>query len=158
MNKFLTVIALAMLLIVNSAFAEYPKMPDFKLPSTAGEIEPAMFKGKVIYIDFWASWCKPCVKSFPWLNQLQARYKDQGLEIIAINLDKDKALADEFLRKIPASFKVAFDPSADTAASFNVKGMPTSYLIDRNGYMRSKHTGFREKDITSIENAVKKLL
>lgn len=137
---------------------EYPKMPDFKLPSASGEIQPSMFQGKVIYIDFWASWCKPCKKSFPWLNKLQAKYKNKGFEIIAINLDKDKAKADEFLKKIPANFNVVFDPSGDTATSFKVKGMPSSYLIDRKGFMRVRHTGFREKDQVNIENAVKKLL
>lgn len=158
MNKISPIIALFIFLMVNAAYAEYPKVPDFKLPSTSGEIQPSMFKGQVIYIDFWASWCKPCKKSFPWLNELHAKYKDKGLKVIAINLDKDRAKADEFLKKIPANFTVAFDPSGDTAISFEVKGMPSSYIIDRNGYMHVRHVGFREKDTANIENAVKKLL
>jgi thiol-disulfide isomerase/thioredoxin len=158
MNKITPIIALFVFLMANSAYAEYPKVPEFKLPSASGELQPSMFKGKVIYIDFWASWCKPCLKSFPWLNKLQTKYKKQGFEIIAINLDKDKAKADAFLKKIPANFNVVFDASGDTAKSFKLEGMPSSYLIDRNGYVRVRHTGFRERDQSNIENAVKKLL
>lgn len=137
-----------------SALAEKTKTPDFKLPTANGEVTPAQFKGKVVYVDFWASWCKPCKKSFPWLNQLQQKYKDQGLVVLAINLDKEKHLADAFLEKIPSNFIVAFDPEGDTAKSFNIKGMPSSYLIDRNGYVIGRHSGFREKDTANLEKGV----
>ena len=158
MNKIITSIAMVALLALNTARADYPRLPDFKLPTATGEIEASMLKGKVVYVDFWASWCKPCKKSFPWLNKLQSKYKAQGLEVIAINLDKDRIKADEFLKKIPANFKVAFDPEGDTAISFKVQGMPSSYLVDRNGFMRAKRIGFREKDEQNIENAVNKFL
>ena len=141
-----------------SVLAEKIKVPDFKLPTVNGEVMPAQFKGKVVYVDFWASWCKPCKRSFPWLNQLQQKYKDQGLVILAINLDKEKHLADAFLEKIPANFIVAFDPEATTAKTFKVQGMPSSYLVDRNGYVTGKHTGFREKDIAALEKGVVRLL
>jgi len=133
-------------------------VPDFKLPTANGEVTPAQFKGKVVYVDFWASWCKPCKKSFPWLNQLQKKYKDQGLVVLAINLDKEKHLADAFLEKIPANFIVAFDAEGETAKSFNIKGMPSSYLIDRNGYAMGRHSGFREKDTANLEQGVVNLL
>ncbi|MDH5472413.1 MAG: TlpA family protein disulfide reductase [Gammaproteobacteria bacterium] len=147
-------------LLMNSAAikAESVKVPDFKLPTATGEITPAQFKGKVLYVDFWASWCKPCKQSFPWLNQLQQQYKDQGLVVIAINLDKERALADKFLQIIPANFIVAFDPEGNSASSFKVKGMPSSYLIDRDGNVQGRHTGFREKDIARLEQSVAKLL
>ena len=141
-----------------SALAEKTKVPDFKLPAINGEVTPAQFKGKVVYVDFWASWCKPCKKSFPWLNQLQEKFKDQGLVILAINLDKEKHLADKFLEEVPANFIVAFDQAGDTATSFKLKGMPSSFLIDRAGYVVGKHTGFREKDIANLEQSVARLL
>lgn len=82
----------------------------FELETDSGTISLNDFRGKVLYIDFWASWCTPCRKSFPWLNQMQKRYKDAGLVVLAINLDKDYDLAHAFLTKYPAEFLVAYDP------------------------------------------------
>ena len=158
MKRLMPGILFGLLLTITSAYAEYPKIPEFQLPTATGNIQPADLKGKVIYIDFWASWCQPCKQSFPWLNKMQAKYKDKGFEIVAINLDKDKELADKFLAAIPASFTVAFDAEGGSAEKFNVKGMPSSYLIDRKGFMRARHLGFREKDRDSLENAIQDLL
>ena len=154
--KYMTFLVLCSLSV--SVLAGKTRVPDFKLPTANGEVTPAQFKGKVVYVDFWASWCKPCKKSFPWLNQLQQKYKDQGLVVLAINLDKEKYLADAFLEKIPANFIVAFDAEGETAKSFNIKGMPSSYLIDRNGFVMGRHSGFREKDTANLEQGVINLL
>ena len=158
MKKLFVFIACCLLMNSAAVTAESVKVPDFKLPTANGDITPAQFKGKVLYVDFWASWCKPCKQSFPWLNQLQQKYKDQGLVVIAINLDKEKHLADKFLEAIPADFIVAFDPEGGTASSFKVKGMPSSFLIDRQGNVQGRHTGFREKDTASLEQGVARLL
>lgn len=158
MKRILPGILFALFMALNSAHAEYPKIPQFQLPTANGHIQPSDLKGKVIYVDFWASWCQPCKQSFPWLNQMQAKYQDKGFEIVGINLDKDKELADKFLAAIPASFTVAFDAEGGSAEKFNVKGMPSSYLIDRNGNMRARHLGFREKDRNNLESAIQSLL
>ncbi|MDH5571403.1 MAG: TlpA family protein disulfide reductase [Gammaproteobacteria bacterium] len=138
--------------------AEPTATPDFLLPTRSGMVSPADLKGKVIYLDFWASWCSPCRKSFPWLNQIQAQYRDQGLVVLGINLDRDRQLADRFLQLIPANFIIAFDPEGRSADSFAIRGMPSSFLIDRNGYLHSKHTGFRERDKNGREQAIAQLL
>lgn len=115
-------------------------------------------KGKVVLVDFWASWCSPCLRSFPWMNELQQRHAAQGLVVVAVNLDQDRALADEFLEKTPAGFKVEFDQQGALAKQFGVQAMPTSFLIDRNGRIRVRHAGFREAQRAEREQQIQQLL
>ncbi|MBI3775236.1 MAG: TlpA family protein disulfide reductase [Gammaproteobacteria bacterium] len=132
--------------------------PDFKLPSAKGMVELSKLKGKVVYVDFWASWCTPCRKSFPWMNEMHKKFKEQGLEVIAINLDKSREPIDEFLSKTPADFTIAYDPSGGAASSYKVSGMPSTYLIDRSGQLQVTHIGFRDKDKQEMESKIKELL
>ena len=118
----------------------------------------ASHKGKVIYLDFWASWCGPCRKSFPWMNNMQEKYQQQGLVIISVNVDNSKALADEFLAEVPANFNVFYDPKGKVARKFKLKGMPSSYIIDRSGKMVSAHVGFTESKKMKYEEELKTLL
>lgn len=113
---------------------------------------------KVLYVDFWASWCPPCAKSFPFMNQLQARYSAQGLKIIALNLDQKRSDADDFLQRMPAHFEVLFDADGQCAQSFDVQAMPSSYIIDHNGVIRHVHLGFRSGEADEIEQAIQELL
>lgn len=107
------------------------------LPSSLSDL-----KGQVVYLDFWASWCKPCRKSFPWMNDMQAKYGRDGLRILAINLDTDPQLARKFLDKVPAHMPIIYDPAGDIATSYQLMGMPSSYLIDKKGLIRVAHKGF----------------
>jgi thiol-disulfide isomerase/thioredoxin len=132
--------------------------PDFKIPSAKGMVELNKMKGKVVYLDFWASWCTPCRKSFPWMNELHKKYKDQGLEVIAVNLDKSREPIDQFLAKTPADFTIAYDPSGTVASTYKVSGMPSTYVIDKNGQLQVSHIGFREKDRDELEGVIKELL
>lgn len=116
------------------------------------------YKGKVIYVDFWASWCGPCVKSFPFMNQLDSELKQQGLEVIGINLDEDIEEAKQFLQQTPASFTTAKDPAQQCAKDFGVKAMPSSYLVDRNGTIRHAHLGFRPGEAEDFRVLVEQLL
>jgi thiol-disulfide isomerase/thioredoxin len=110
-------------------------------------------KGKVVYLDFWASWCKPCRKSFPWMNQMQQKYAAQGLQIIAINLDAEEGLAKTFLEKVPAQIPIIYDPEGKIASDYQLVGMPSSYLIDKEGKIRFSHKGFfsHSKDLYEQE-------
>ena len=149
----------ALLLIASSNFALASQpAPSINLPGINGTVQSANLKGKVIYVDFWASWCKPCKQSFPWLNDMQAKYKQLGFEVVAINVDQEQSAANDFLQKLSPQFTVAFDPSGKTAEQFHVQGMPSSYLIDRQGNVRAAHVGFREADRAKLEQAVTKLL
>ena len=118
----------------------------------------AELKGNVIYVDFWASWCVPCRKSFPWMNEIQAKYKDKSFTILSINLDSDKALADKFLQEVKADFLVSYDPEGDVATRFKLKGMPSSFLINKKGDIVSAHVGFTESKKQKYEQAIVKLI
>ncbi len=107
--------------------------------------------GKVVLVDFWASWCVPCRRSFPWMNEMQARYADNGLVIVAVNLDTDDADADAFLREFPATFTIVRDADASLAHKFDVIAMPSSYLIGRDGSQVSRHLGFKINDQDEYE-------
>ena len=108
-------------------------IPEAKLPATAG---------KVVLVDFWASWCAPCKASFPVLNQLQAKYAAKGLVIIGISVDEDAAKYKAFAEKKAAAFNLVHDSAHKAAAAFNVSTMPTSFVVDRKGIVRFVHTGF----------------
>ena len=109
------------------------------------------YAGKVVVIDFWASWCTPCRKSFPWLNTMQAKYADQGLVVIGVNVDEELAAAKEFLRDVPAQFQIHYDTSGQLAKKYEVLAMPSSYILDRQGNLVKTHLGFKSRNIAEYE-------
>jgi thiol-disulfide isomerase/thioredoxin len=115
-------------------------------------------QGRVVYLDFWASWCAPCRQSFPWMNTLQSRYGAQGLTVVAVNLDHERTDADLFLKRLAPAFEIRFDPQGDWARLFKVQGMPTSVIIDRSGNARFTHVGFNSQDAAGYEAQIQKLL
>lgn len=115
-------------------------------------------KGKVVYMDFWASWCPPCVKSFPFLNQLEHDMKEQGLHVIGVNLDEKVKDAEEFLTKHPAHFSIVADPARTCAKVLEVMAMPTSYIIDKKGNIRHVHQGFRPGETEELRALLAQLV
>ena len=142
-----------MLSLTNKTYAE-------EVISSQVALEQALekHKGEVIYLDFWASWCGPCRKSFPWMNKIAAEYKQQGFSVISVNLDANKALATKFLEETPASFTVIYDPKGKIAKHFKIQGMPSSMLIGRDGEIKSRHTGFYTKKIPLYQQEIMQLL
>ena len=132
--------------------------PDFTLPGRNGPVRLSDLRGSVVYLDFWASWCTPCRHSFPWMQQMQDRYRAQGLTVLAVNLDKDRSKANEFLAQLGPNFPVAFDPDGGVASEYGLRAMPGSYLIDRQGRIRATHVGFRDVDRQRLEPAIRQLL
>jgi thiol-disulfide isomerase/thioredoxin len=122
-------------------------------PPELGPIE-----GKVIWVDFWASWCTPCRRSFPWMNTMQRKYGDQGLQIVAVNLDAEREAADGFLAETPAEFTVRFDPQGKLAEQFGVQAMPSSYLLAADGKVIASHFGFKLGDTAEYEEQIKAAL
>jgi thiol-disulfide isomerase/thioredoxin len=146
-------------LIVNAADVGQPA-PQFTLP-TLQQNQPTALKqytGKVVYLDFWASWCTPCRTSFPLLNKLQGKFKAQGFEVVAINLDEGKADAEKFLQKFPVDFTVLYDANGKWSDQFVVELMPTSFIIDKQGIVQYIHHGFVSDDITGLEERITGLL
>ena len=135
--------------------------PDCKLAESDSSKtwDLSQFKGQVIYIDFWASWCPPCLKSFPFMNELQTQYKSEGFKVIAVNLDEQQHQAESFLAKQPVEFTVAYDNgNRDCATAFNLKAMPSSYLIDKKGKVRHVHLGFKSSETEQLRNLISLLL
>jgi len=115
-------------------------------------------QGKVVYLDFWASWCKPCQKSFPWMNSLLQKYPREAFTIITVNLDAETDAMHQFLSKVDADFDIYHDPSGRIAEQFEIEGMPTSYLIDSKGKVVKKHIGFYSKQVDKYEREIEELL
>jgi thiol-disulfide isomerase/thioredoxin len=114
--------------------------------------------GKVLYVDFWASWCGPCAQSVPFLNKMHEQLKAKGFEVIAVNLDEERGDADEFLAKHPAKFTVAANPDGNCPNLFQVAAMPSSYLVDKHGKIRHVQLGFRNDEAEGIQQKVQALL
>ena len=111
-----------------------------------------------IVVDFWASWCPPCLKSLPVLDEFQKEFEDQGFQVLAINVDKDVAAAREFFAERGASYPSLSDPKGRLPRQFGLETMPTSYLIDREGRVHWIHEGFKKKDVETIRTEIKALL
>lgn len=134
-------------------------VPALSLAKADGSVVPLFNPAaKLTYVDFWASWCGPCRQSFPWMNKLHQRFKDKGLHIVAVNLDAKRADADRFLAEMPAQFTVLFDPTGRSAREFQVKGMPSSMLVNAQRELVWRHTGFKESDAAGIETRLAQAL
>ena len=108
----------------------------------AQDLDLSAYKGKVVYLDFWASWCVPCRLSFPWMNELQQTYGGKGLVVIGVDVDRDRSQADAFLKQAPPNFHIVYDPAGHIASQYNFKDMPTTVLIGRDGKSHFVHDGF----------------
>lgn len=156
---------LAVLALVGSGGAAWAlgsgdRAPSFQLPALegSGQIDLAQFRGKVVWLDFWASWCPPCLQSLPELENLRKQMPAKDFQIVAINLDQDPAKALKFLKRSPVGYPSASDREGKLPEAFGLKTMPTSYLIDRDGTIKLVHEGFRDGDIKAIRNEVRKLV
>jgi thiol-disulfide isomerase/thioredoxin len=110
--------------------------------ATLEQLDLDAYRGKVVLLDFWASWCGPCKESFPWMQRMEQRFGDRGLVVIAVNVDHDRALAEQFLRTQQPRFAIHFDPRGLAAERYGVNAMPSSFYIDRGGKIRYTHLGF----------------
>jgi cytochrome c biogenesis protein CcmG, thiol:disulfide interchange protein DsbE len=159
--RLLLAFLLAGLTYAASARAATPgtPAPPFALHTSSGEtVSLAPLRGRVVYVDFWASWCGPCRRSFPWMNAMQARYGNEGLAIIGVNVDKRHADAERFLRDTPAAFTIVYDAEGATPRAYDVKGMPTSYLIDRHGDIAAVEEGSHDAHRDDVEARIRALL
>ena len=132
--------------------------PPFSLPNAKGDVVSLeRMRGKVVYVDFWASWCGPCRRSFPWMNEMHQKYGARGLVVVGINVDKKRADAEKFLAQIPASFPIVFDEAGTTPTAYGVKGMPSSYLIDARGNVTFVERGFLDESRAGLEQRIAEL-
>jgi len=131
----------------------------FSVPAHAeGELDLKQYAGRVVYLDFWASWCIPCEKSFPFMNRLKAKFEDQGLTVIAVSVDSSRAKAEQFLLRHPADFKVLWDGDGALSEHYQLQGLPNSFLIDRDGTLVGSHLGFKKQDAKALSAEIQSLL
>ncbi len=154
-------IQIIMLGLVLSAGAHAQVAPGAAFPSPASSgvtgTMPAT-KGKVVLYDFWASWCLPCRKSFPEYDKLYQKYKGKGLVVIAVGTDKKPADSAKFLKGLKPGFPVVFDHSQKFVAKVRPSGMPTAYLVGKDGRVIHVHKGFDSKTIKDLEKRIEAAL
>jgi peroxiredoxin len=135
--------------------------PDFAIPrlgDPAQSLTLASLKGSVVYVDFWASWCVPCRLSMPTLDALYRRNRERGFAVVGVNKDVSVASARRFLERVPVTFPVGADARDAVARAFDVKAMPSGYLIDRKGIVRNVHRGFPPEAAAELEREIEYLL
>jgi len=134
--------------------------PEFKAPALDGgkAISLAAYRGKVVYLDFWASWCPPCLTSLPLLEKLRKEFPSDQFQILAVNVDQDVEKARKFLERTQVGYPSATDPNGRIPESYGIETMPTSFLIDRSGVIRYVHHGFRKGDVAPLRERIKQLV
>ena len=133
--------------------------PAIDLPDRKGvEVDLSELAGKVVVVDFWASWCGPCRKEMPLLQTFHEKYAKEGLVIVGVNLDRSAKKMNAFLEKTPVTFRIVHDPKAEVAQRYAPRAMPTSYFIGRDGKLRYVHEGFTPDDAPLLETHIQALL
>jgi thiol-disulfide isomerase/thioredoxin len=151
----------AVLLVASTAGALAPgdAPPAIDMPDQAGKkVDLHELKGKVVLIDFWASWCGPCKQEMPVLEELHKKYAKDGLVIVGVNIDNNAKKMNNFLKGTPATFRIVHDRKLDIASKYEPATMPSSYFIGRDGKVRYVHEGFKKRDAAELEQRIKTLL
>ncbi len=153
-------VALMIALLCGHAFALEPgdRAANFDLPKLdgSGNLSLKSLRGKWVYIDFWASWCGPCLSAVPALETIRGEFPESKFQILAVNLDKKASKARKFLKKKNVGYPSVSDPRGRTPGQFGLETMPTSYLIDPDGIVRYVHKGFRSGDIDRIREEIRR--
>jgi peroxiredoxin len=133
--------------------------PAFTLQSTSGQqVSLAQFKGDVVMINFWASWCGPCRQEMPLLDSIYRKYKDMGFELIGVNVEPDSKAANAWLKVTPVTYPVLYDPQSQVSQLYQVQAMPTTVIIDRTGTVRYLHRGYVPGDENAYLNSIRSLI
>lgn len=134
--------------------------PELMLARLGGEhmVSLSEYRGNIVYVDFWASWCGPCRQSLPLYEDLHRSLTDSNFQILAVNLDENRDDANRFLNEHPVSYPVLLDPSGESARRWSVKAMPSSYLVGSDGRLAQIYYGFKPSHMKRIEHDIKILL
>ena len=160
MDKFIRAISFIICLVSfggGLAVAGTPAPPALTVVDSA-LADSVPLAGQVVYVDFWASWCKPCRQSLPWLNRMQQKYGDDGFRAIGVNVDRDRKAADKFMTQADTDIRLVYDPDGDIARQYHLVGMPTGYIYGRDGTFRRQELGFIPADTSKLESYIETLL
>jgi len=134
-------------------------LPELGLTDLAGHrVDAASLKGKVVLVDFWATWCAPCKQEMPILEKLWQKYQARGFVVVGVSVDQDSSNVGAFIKQMKVTFPVLHDKAHDVANRFKPPRMPSSYIVDRKGIVRHVHGGFRAADAAAIESEINNLL
>jgi len=142
----------------NAASAENKLAPALELRGKDADTTLGNFKAKLIYLDFWATWCAPCRYSFPWMEKMQEKYRDAGLVVVAVSIDGERQSIDRFLRDQKVSFTVVQDNHMHTANAYGVDAMPSTFFIGQDGKILYHHRGFSGADKNKLEQQIRDIL
>jgi thiol-disulfide isomerase/thioredoxin len=161
-NVFKILCALAVTTIATApslAVAPAKPAPQFKLASMAGkQVSLDQYKGQVVMINFWASWCGPCRQEMPILEKLHGKYKPMGFSMIGVNVEPDSSLATNWLKSTPVTFPILFDTKSEVSKLYAVAGMPSTVIIDRKGNLRWLHRGYKPGDENEYLDQIRALV
>lgn len=133
--------------------------PAFTLTSLSGQPGALnQYKGQVVMLNFWATWCGPCQQEMPLLDQMYKKYKPAGFTLIGVNVDKEAAAVKELLARKPVTFPVLLDPANQVSKAYHVDEMPSSVIIDRKGQIRYIHRGYRPGDENEYQDRIRQLI
>jgi thiol-disulfide isomerase/thioredoxin len=136
-----------------------PPAPTFSLPARGGStINLSQYKGQVVMINFWASWCVPCRQEMPLLDSIYKKYKPLGFTLLSVNVEPEQKDAENFLKQTPVTFPVVFDAKSQVSSLYNVQGMPTTVFIDRKGNVRLMHVSYKTGDENLYMDQIRSLL
>jgi peroxiredoxin len=158
------VVLFSVIIITDKGFASggkehLKKASDFTLKSLSGNnIKLSEQRGRVVVLNFWATWCSPCKKELPYFNELYGKYRDVGLEILGVNIDKTQGAAMKMSRSLGITFPVLPDPLGKISGLYNIRSMPTTYVIAKDGTIRDIYWGFDPNDTARYENKIRSLL
>ncbi|WP_440904354.1 peroxiredoxin family protein [Catenovulum sp. SX2] len=166
MNKFkkgckAALVSISLLAVANNAWAleENQPAPDFTLKTVSGEnVKLSEQKGQIILLNFWASWCGPCRKEMPALEDLHQQFSDLGVAVWGVNVEQDPEPGKGFLKEIEVSFPIMFDSENTVTAAYDVAAMPTTILIDRDGKVRAEFKGYKAGYEKKYAKAIKRLI
>ena len=135
------------------------KAPNFTLKSLSGKnVKLSEYRGQVVMINFWASWCAPCRQEMPLLENIYKKYKRLGFTLLGVNVEQDSSAAKKWLKDVTTSFPILLDSTNKVSKLYNVSAMPTTVLIDRSGNMRFLHKGYKPGYENDYKREVKKLI
>jgi peroxiredoxin len=158
-NRIAALAAMLMLALPAWAGAGDTQAPAFTLQSVDGKtVTLAQFKGDVVMINFWASWCGPCRQEMPLLDDIYKQYKDMGFVLIGVNVEPDAHNANAWLAKTPVSYPILSDPKSAVSQLYQVQAMPTTVIIDRQGVVRYMHNGYLPGDENQYMNSIRALI
>jgi len=153
--------ALTVLVMAGTAYAADAggPAPAFSLAALTGENTTlSQYKGQVVMVNFWATWCGPCQQEMPLLDQMYKKYKPAGFTLIGVSVDKDAASVKALMARKPVSFPVLLDPANQVSKEYHVDEMPSSVIIDRKGEIRYVHRGYRPGDENEYQDRIRQLI